>query len=131
MAMRKQGEKLQQGADLGFHSRRRHGAKSSNHLEIFLASEKRVEVGFFRDVAEPLTIGDEVVLNVLALEEDLAASGLQQAGEDFDGGTFARTVGAQVSEYLAGFEAKRDFTDRGNRPVEFCESDCIEHGQSP
>src|SRR5207253_605865 len=83
MPMSKQREKLEEGTNLGFHSRRRHGAKSSDHLQIFLAGEKRIKIGFFRNVAEPLSIRYEIVLNVLALEENLAMSGLQQAGEHF------------------------------------------------
>src|SRR5437773_4627805 len=56
MPMSKQREKLEEGADLDFHSLRRHGAKSSDHLQIFLTGEKRIKIGFFRNVAEPLSI---------------------------------------------------------------------------
>ena len=89
MSMRKQREKLKEGADLGFHSRRRHGAKSSDHLQIFLAGKKRIKTRLFRNVAEPLSIRYEIVFNVFALEENLAMSGLQEAGEHFYGGTFS------------------------------------------
>src|SRR6266478_2262936 len=100
MPMSKQREKLEEGADLDFHSLRRHGAKSSDHLQIFLTGEKRIKIGFFRNVAEPLSIRYQIVLNVFALEENLAMSGLQQAGEHSYGGTFSRAIGAQVSEHL-------------------------------
>jgi hypothetical protein len=128
MPVGKQGEKLKERADLRFHSRGRHGAKSPNHLQIFLTSEKRIEIRFLGNITEPLSIRNEIVLNILALEENLAASGLQQAGEYLYGGTFSRTIGAQVAEYLAGLQAKCDFSNRGHGTVELCESDCFEHG---
>ena len=118
MPMRKQGEKLEEGADLGFHSRWRHGAKSSNHLQIFLAGEKRIEIGLFRNVAESFSISYEIALNVSALEENLAMTRLEEAGEHFYRGTFSRAIGAQVPEHLARLQAKRDFSNCRNRPVE-------------
>jgi len=42
--------------------------EESNHLQIFLAGEKRVEIGLFRNVAEPLSIRYEIALDVFALE---------------------------------------------------------------
>src|SRR5213082_217548 len=50
------------------------------------------------------------------------------AGEHSYGGTFSRAIGAQVSEHLAGLEAKCDFSNCRNGAVEFRQSDRFEHG---
>src|SRR5260370_28661196 len=66
--MRKQREKLEERAHFRFHSVWRHGATSSNHLQIFLAGQQRVETRLFRDIALPPSIRYETVFNLLSLD---------------------------------------------------------------
>ena len=54
--------------------------------------------------------------------------GLQEAGEDFYGGTFPRAIGAQVSKHLARLKTKCDFSNSRDGTIELCESNRFEHG---
>ena len=79
-----------------------HVAQAADQLEVLEAGEMGVDVGLFGDVAEGGAVGLEVVADALAVEEHLAVVGLEEAGDDFDGGGFAGAVGSEVADDLAG-----------------------------
>src|SRR4029077_1246881 len=81
-----------------------HGAQRADHVEVFLASEIRIKIGFFGNVAEEPAVGSEIFPDVLAVVGNLAIGGLKQAGEHFHGSAFSGPVGTQIAENLAGFE---------------------------
>src|SRR6266478_1210612 len=80
VAMRPQGEELEEGIDSGVRARSGHGAQRCDHVEIFLAGEIGIEIGFLGNVAEALAVGDEVFVDILAVVSDFAVGGLEQAG---------------------------------------------------
>jgi hypothetical protein len=71
-------------------------------LEVLEAGEMGVDVGLLGHVAKGSAVGGEVVADAASLEEDLAAVGLKEAGDDLDGGGLAGAVGADVADNLAG-----------------------------
>ena len=86
-------------------------AQAADELEVFEAGEVGVDVGLLGDVAEGGAVGLEVVADALALEEDLAVGGFEEAGDDFDGGGLAGAVGADVAYDLAGTDGEVDVVD--------------------
>ena len=86
MAMWPEGEKLEERIDSGVLARFGYGAQRSDHVQVFLASEIRIEVGFLGDVAETFAVGGEVFVDVLAIAGDFAVGTFEQAGEHLYGG---------------------------------------------
>src|SRR6266478_3985241 len=127
VAMRPQGEELEEGIDSGVRARSGHGAQRCDHVEIFLAGEIGIEIGFLGNVAEALAVGDEVFVDILAVVSDFAVGGLEQAGEHFHRGAFSGTVRAQIAEYLARGEGEGYVLDGGNGAIVFVESLGCEH----
>src|SRR6266851_3488803 len=127
VAMGPEGEELEEGIDSGVLARFGHGAQRSDHVEIFLAGEIRIEIGFFGDVAEAFAVGGEIFVNVLPVVSDFAVGGLKQAGEHFYCGAFSGTIWTQVAEILAGLEGEGYVLDGGNGAIEFVESLGCEH----
>ena len=95
-------KQLQQAGCLGFDERFAKPAQPADELQIFEPGEVGVEMRFFRHVAESAAKRDHVVANVVAFEEHMSVVGPQHAGNDFDGGRFARAVGAEEADDLAG-----------------------------
>ena len=77
-------------------------AKLGDHHQIFEPAEVTIRVRLFRYVAHATLVGDEVVLDALAIEEDLAGGHFHQAGNHFHGGGFTRSVWPQIAGDLAG-----------------------------
>ncbi len=103
-------------------------AQAADELEVLEAGEVGVDVGLLGDVAEGGAVGLEIVADALAFEEHLAVGGLEEAGDDLDGGGFAGAVGTDVADDLAGTEAKADVVDGGKATIAFGESFDLEHG---
>jgi hypothetical protein len=61
-----------------------------------------VKVGLFGDIAEALSVGYKIALNVIAVLRNLAVGGFEKARQHFYGGTFAGAIWAQAPENLAG-----------------------------
>src|SRR6266478_4104247 len=120
-------EELEEGIDSGVLARFGHGAQRSDHVEIFLAGEVRIEMCFLGDVAEAFAVGGEIFVNVLHVVSDFAVGGLKQAGEHFYRGAFSGTIWTQVAENLAGLEGEGYVLDGGNGAIEFVESFGCEH----
>ena len=74
----------------------------------------RVEMRLFGHVAHALLVGDQVALNGLAVEQDLAGGHLHQPGDHLHGGGFAGAVRPQVAGDLAGAGRKADVVDGGD-----------------
>ena len=89
-------------------------AQLAHHDEVFQAAQMRVEVRLFGHVAHALLVGDQVALDGLAVEEDLAGGHLDQAGDHLHGGGFARAVRAQVAGHLAGARREADVVHGGD-----------------
>ncbi len=59
-------------------------------------------MGFLRHVTENAAKGNHVFENVLAFEQNASIARPQHAGNDFDGGGFARAVRTQEADNFAG-----------------------------
>src|ERR1700730_534803 len=127
VAMRPEREEFEKGIDSDALARVGHGAQRADHVEIFLAGEIGIEIGFFGDVAETSAIGDQVFVNVLAVVGDFAVGGLEQAGEHFYRRAFSRTVRTQVAENLTGGKREGYVLDSWDGAIEFVESLGCEH----
>ena len=100
----------------------------ADHGEVFEAAEVGVEVRLLGHVAHALLVGDEVVLDGLALEEDLAERHFHEAGDHLHGGGFAGAVGAQVAGDLAGAGGEADAVDGGDAGETLGDVAKFEHG---
>src|SRR5689334_19249424 len=60
------------------------------------------------DIAHAALETDPVLPDVAAVKEDLSGGGLDQSGENFDGGALAGAVGPDVAEDLAGMNGEAD-----------------------
>ena len=105
--------------------------QAADELEVFKTGEVRVEVRFFRDVAEDAAKGDHIVVNVAAVKENAAVIGTQQAGNDFDCSGFAGAVGAEETDDLAGRDLEADILHGGDAPVASEKTLELEHRQPP
>ena len=79
VAMRPEREEFEEGIDSGVLAGIGHAAQRSDHIEIFLAGEIGIEIGFLGDIAETFSVGGEVFVDVLAILDDFAVSRLEQA----------------------------------------------------
>ena len=104
--LRMQGEQFQQGIDLLFEIAALHPAQSSDQLQIFPPGQVRIEMSFFRNIAEALPVSRKIVLNVVTVELHDAARRLQQSGEHLHGRALAGTVRAEASQHLSGPQAR-------------------------
>ena len=130
VAVRPEGKEVKERTDgFGF-VRLGHGAQGSDHVEIFLARQVGIQIGFLGHIAEAFAIRDEIFADVLAVVDDLAVGGLEEAREHFDRGAFAGAVGAEVAQHLSGFERKGDVPNGQDGAVEFGESSGLEHRPS-
>ena len=89
-------------------------AELGDHGEVFGAGEMGVEVRLFGDVAHAALVGDEVVLDGLAVEENFAGGHFDEAGDHLHGGGFAGAVGAEVAGDFAGAGGEGHVVDGGN-----------------
>ena len=80
----------------------------AHHGQVFQAAQMGVEMRLFGYVAHALFVGDEVVANGLAAEEDLARADLDEPGDHLHGGGFAGAVGAQIAGDFARGCGKAD-----------------------
>ena len=122
---------MKEGAGFAVEEGLAHAAQATDELEVLEPGEMGVDLGFFGDVAEVGAEGGEVVVDVAAGEEDLAAGGLDEADDHFDGGGFAGAVGAEVAEDVAGGEGEADVFDGGDAAVGFGDVFEFEHGGGP
>ena len=77
-------------------------AELGDHAEVFNAAQVGVEMRLFGDVAHALLVGDEVLLDGLAFEEDFSGAWVHESGDHLHGGGFAGAVGAEVAGDFAG-----------------------------
>jgi hypothetical protein len=96
-------------------------AQAADELEVLERGEVGVDVRFLRDVAEGGAVGLEIGANALPFEEDLAAVGFEQAGDDLDGGGLAGAVGTNVADDFAGAKAEADVLDGRQAAIAFAE----------
>ena len=80
-----------------------------------------------RNVADRTQEAGPVRAHVAAVEQDLAAGGLDQADQHLHGGRFAGAVGAQVAENLAGTNGEADAVHGGNPAVALGQIADLEH----
>ena len=104
MAVVPQADQAEQFVHLAVEREAGYPAETSGELQIFAAGEVRIEVRLLGDVADAALEGLEVAVDVLAVEEDVAGGRLEQAGEHLHGGAFARAVGTEIAENLAGLD---------------------------
>jgi hypothetical protein len=98
-----------------------------DHFQIFESREMRINVRFFRDVAETPPVGDSMALDRLTVKQDLAGTGLDQSGDHFQSGGFAGAIGPQISGYLTGACDEADILYGGDAGVEFGDVAQFEH----
>src|SRR5580700_2297949 len=77
----------------------------------------RVEMRLFRHVPHALLVGDRVILDGYAIEQDLARAGLDEAGDYFHRGRFAGAIGSEVARDFTGMRRETDVID-GDRAGE-------------
>jgi hypothetical protein len=65
-----------------------------------------------------------------AFKKNLAAIGLEETGNDLDGGRLARAIRADVADNFAGAEAEADVFDGGKTAVALAEGFDLEHGDT-
>ena len=106
-------------------------AQLADHDQVLQAGEMRVQMRLFRHVAHALFIGDQVALNALALEKDLARGHLHQPGDHFHGGGFAGTVRPQVPGDLPGAREKLTSSTASDAAESLRDMAKFEHGLHP
>ncbi len=74
----------------------------------------RVEMRLFRHVTHALLVRDQVGLNALAVEQDLARGRLDEPGDHLHGGGLAGAVRTQVTGDLAGARREANVVDGGD-----------------
>jgi hypothetical protein len=67
-------------------------SKVPDEREIFGAGEVGIEDGLFGDVPDLRLVSQKIVVDVLAIEENLPPGWLQQTGQNRDGRRLARSV---------------------------------------
>lgn len=115
-------EEFQQVIDLSVQRWLWKTPEAADQLEILAAGKIGVQVRLFRYVAETLLVGDEILAYVDSIKVDVAACGLDEASEDFNGCAFAGAVRAEITEYLASLNLKGDILYGGDARVELGES---------
>jgi hypothetical protein len=103
--------------------------EAAGELEILAAAEVGIEVGLFGDVAEAALEAFEIAADVLTLEEDASAGGLEEAGEHLDGGAFSGTVGAEIAENLTRLDGEADRIHGGWSDEGLGEIESFQHGE--
>ena len=106
-------------------------AQLADHHQVLQAAQVRVEMRLFGHVAHALLVGDQVALNALAVEQDLAGGRLHQAGDHLHGGGLAGAVRPQVAGDLAGAGGKAHVIDGGDAEEAFGNVAQFEHGCYP
>src|ERR1051326_3896227 len=79
------------------------------------------------DVADLALVCLQAVANVAPVKLDFSRRRLDQPGQHFDRGALAGPVGPQISENLAGFDAKTDMVYDRDPAIELGQSACFEH----
>ena len=120
-------EQVEQVVDAFFGRGLRELAEAGDELQVFASGEVGIDVGFFGDVAEAAFVGDPVILDVAAVEEDFSGGGFDEAGEHVDCGAFAGAVGSEIAENFAGADGKTDFGDRPDPGVDLGQETGFEH----
>src|SRR6267378_374248 len=128
MPMRPQREELQEGSYSCAFPGLRHRAQRSNHVQVFLARQKGIKIGFLGDVAEDFSIRDKVFEDVLMIVSHFAISGLEQACEHFYGCALARSVRSQIAKNLSRLESEGDVLNCRDGAIEFAEIFRRDHG---
>jgi hypothetical protein len=105
-------------------------AQLSDHNQVLQPRKMRVELRFLRHVAHPLLVADQIVLDTLAVKQNLARRQLNQTGDHFHGRGFAGAVRPQVSRHLAHARRKRDVIDRGDAGEALRSVPQFKHGQT-
>ena len=89
-------------------------AELRDHRQVFCAGEMSVEVRLFRDVPRVTFVSDQILLDQLALKEDLPLRHANKTGDQVHGGGFARTIWAKVAGDLTGPGGEAYTVDGGN-----------------
>ena len=106
-------------------------AQVGDHGEIFDTGEVVVEIGLFRDVAHAAFVGDEVVVDGFAIEENPAGGHLDEAGDHFHGRGLAGAIGSEVAGDFSGTCGEGDVIDGGNSGEVFGDALQFEHSRDP
>src|ERR1035438_4507034 len=77
-------------------------AELRDHLQVFRAGKMIVEVWLLGNVPHATLIGNQVVLDWFALEEDVPLGDLDEAGDHLHGGGFSRAVWSEVAGDFTG-----------------------------
>jgi hypothetical protein len=77
-------EQRQQPFEPPGHHPRRQAAQLANHGDVLESRQMRVEMRFFRHIAEALLPGDEIPPDGFAIEDDFAGGRLDQARDDLN-----------------------------------------------
>ncbi len=89
--------------------------KLAHHDQVFEAAQMRVQMRLFGHVAHALLPGDQVAPDGFAVEQNLAAARLDEAGDHLHGGGFAGAVRPEVAGHLAGQAEKLTLSTAGCR----------------
>src|ERR1035438_10135774 len=87
-----------------------------------------VEIRLLRDVAHAPLIGDPIILNGLALKQDVAVGHLDEASDHLHGCRLAGTVGSKVAGDLTGPRGKAHVIHRSDSGEMFGDTAYLKHG---
>ncbi len=82
-------------------------------FQVFMDFQVAVEGEFLRHVADPVFEAVSLAPDMITGDEGVAAGGVQNAEEHFDGGGFSGPVGAEEAEDFAGVDVEADVIDGG------------------
>src|SRR5271165_238238 len=123
-------EELQKGPDRFPLARLGHGSQRCNHVQILFARQIGIEIGFLRNIPQAFSIRSQIVMDVLAVMNNLTARRLQQARQHPHGRAFSRAIWPQVAQHLSGPQTKANVLYGQHGTVELGESFRLEHGHS-
>ncbi len=92
----------------------RKAAELRDHRQVFCAGEMSVEVRLLRDVPHAMFVSDQILLDALALKEDLSRRHADKAGDQLHGGGLARAIWAEVAGDLTGPGGEAHIVNGGN-----------------
>src|SRR6267142_363670 len=108
MAAGVQGEQRQQVIDFLPELRLGDSTQNANHLKVLASTHIRIEIRFFRYVAQPLPVANQVCANVLTAKQDPATARFQKSGDHLDGRTLSGAVRAKAPQDLSALQRERD-----------------------
>src|ERR1035437_4680252 len=103
-------------------------AQTADQLQVLETREVGIDVCLLGDVAKGSAVGRQIVADAVSFEEDEAVVGLEETGDDLDGGRLAGAIGADVADDFARANTEADVFDCGKSAVALGQSFHLEHG---